>query len=125
MLTPTLSPRERVAAALLLQESQMAAACAPRPACGCQSLPLAERPTGAATILPCGQRSIKPFEKLAGPVQELVLNGATLGTTPLTPQPRTRAELKREQTSLLREARIIDRRLGQISDELLRLPPAA
>lgn len=125
MLTPTLSPRERVAAALLLQESQMAAACAPTPACGCQPLPLAERPTGAAAILPCGQQSIKPFEKLVGPAQELVLTGAALATTPLTQQPLTRAELEREQNSLLREARTIGRRLGQISDELLSLPSAA
>ena len=125
-MSPTLSPRERVAAALALQESQQVAAYTPPPTqCPCHPLPLAERPTGEAAILPCGQQSIKPFEKLVGPAQELVLTGAALATTPITQQPLTRGELEREQNSLLREARTIDRRLRQISDELESLPPAA
>lgn len=122
----SLSPRQRVAAALAAQELQQQTACAPVPHfCGCQPLPLEERPTGEATLLPCGQRSVKDFGKLVPPVQELVRTGATLATTPITQQPLTRTELESERASLLREARIIGRRLRQVNEELESLPPAA
>ena len=89
-------------------------------------LPLTERPSGAESLLPSGNHCVKPFEKLIGPAQELVLSGGeTLSTAVFTPQPLTRAELAREQKCLEREAATIANRLRQIGDELLSLPTAA
>lgn len=123
------TPRQRFKAALAAQQAVLPVAVVePTPVPCLPAIPIQvdERPTGRAAHSPAGQQRVKDFDKLPGPAQELVRSGGvSLSTAQLTPQPATRAELERERACLLREAGVVDRRLRQISDELLNLPTAA
>jgi hypothetical protein len=134
MSTTVPTPRQRVAAALAVQQAQLQASVNPlveeatwltEPAIRTMAvpIPLDERPAGEAAQFPTGRPCVKPFERLPAVTQELVASGgATLSTTPFTVPPLDRVQLQHERSCLEREAATITRRLRQISEELLGLP---